>query len=205
MEKFKSIEYHGHTIDIYPDEFNESPDDWGDDERFLVYDHRNFTITRDGFDPKEIFDHIQKKQKAMYKGYFIFTVYAYIHSGVSLSLGRDIKPFTDRWDVSSSGFILIKKAKGTYTREKSIKDAHSLLNLWNNYLSGNVWGFIIESIKDDNSVWGYYGEPEKSGLLDEAKSCIDDHIKEKVEEHNQYLKSVIKKKIPILFRKKLVC
>lgn len=38
------IKYRGHEIEIFYDELCESPDDWGNDEVFLVYDHRDFRV-----------------------------------------------------------------------------------------------------------------------------------------------------------------
>jgi hypothetical protein len=51
-----------------------------------------------------------------------------------------------------------------------------LLRDWNNYLSGNVYGFEI-LYKDGESLescWGYYGDYDaKDGVLDEARDCVD--------------------------------
>ena len=41
--------YKGYKYLITEDENYDSPDDWRDDEIFLVYDHRDLSISRDGF------------------------------------------------------------------------------------------------------------------------------------------------------------
>ena len=45
--------YKNYSYLIEQDKFTENPDQWSDD-LFLVYDHRNFCIERDGFYPTEI-------------------------------------------------------------------------------------------------------------------------------------------------------
>lgn len=226
----QEIYYKGYKIKIRQDEFCESPNEWINEDLFLVYDHRQFNVERKGFEPNDIYNYLELKSKIEssigldesqeeledeIKGYFdynskywIFPVEAYIHSGVSLSLFSGTKQC--RWDSSVAGYILAEKDsfKDEYD---AIKSAESLIETWNQYLSGEVYGFITEKpttiysiekslfdkhlkegtvIKDlekdfmtedeweeIDSCWGYYGEPEKSGLMDEARSVIDNLTK----------------------------
>lgn len=74
-------------------------------------------------------------------------------------------------------------------------------DLWDAFSSGNVYGFDIDDI---HSCWGYYGnDHEASGLLAEARSCIDYHIKNKIKTHTQKVKNWIKSKVPIIHRTEL--
>ena len=93
------------------------------------------------------------KQGRKFKGYHAFPVFAYIHSGVSLSLGKSEYPFTDPWDVSFKGFALIRQAKGQ-------KMAEGLIESWNAYLSGNVYGYqVVDAMGEEmDSCWGFYGD-----------------------------------------------
>ena len=148
-----------YKIEVIQDDQSQSPDDRGNDDAFVVYDHRQFYVARKGFDPREIWEHLQTGKK-LYNGYFIFPLYAYIHSGVVLSVGDHNFPDA-RWDVSSTGYVLVKKQKYTYTREAAFKMAESITEEWNAYLCGDVWGFKITDIDDDEEVencWGFYGE-----------------------------------------------
>tara|TARA_R110000868_G_scaffold156695_1_gene383696 strand:- start:7088 stop:7735 length:648 start_codon:yes stop_codon:yes gene_type:complete len=144
--------YKNHRITIEPDENADNPDDWGNEEAFLVYEHKQFQVERKGFEPREIFDYIQEEREVIdYDDYFIFNVKAYIHSGVSLSLGTEY-PFNDRFDVSTTGFVLVKKdlLKGSskneedLTKEEAEKYAQGVIDTWNQYLSGEVYHFKIE-------------------------------------------------------------
>ena len=197
------IDYKDHVIKIISDHECDSPDDWGDNDYFLVYDHRNFTITRKGFDPQDIFDAMQKRAK-LYDDYFYFPVYAYIHSGISLQLQRwfpGLPQGHNEFDVSFKGFALVKRQKGSYIRDKAYEIAKSVVEEWNDYLSGNVYGYIVE--KDDehiDSCWGFYGDYEKSGIIEEAKNVVDWQVKKALQAHITRLKTYIRNHVPLEVR-----
>ena len=199
----ETIPYRGHEIKIFYDTDRESPDAWGNDERFLVYAHRDFTIKRKGFDCDEIWEHINTVNREFYEGFFVFPINAYIHGGVSLSLNRLRYPFNDRWDVSMKGFILIKREKGCWTRAKALSRAESLIKVWNEYLLGEVYGFDCEV----DSCWGYYGSDGKKEMILEAKSSIDHHIKRQnenaIKQHLSLLKTWIRNRVPLYVRQPL--
>lgn len=189
-EPIETIMYRNYEIAVYYDDSNESPDDWRNDERFLVYDHRQFTVRRDGFDVADIFEVFQTKN--LYDGFFIYPVYAYIHSGVSLSLGRGY-PYNCRFDTSFKGFALIKKQKGTYNRETSAREAaEGLIKSWNTYLSGDVYGYNSAA----GSCCGFYGKEGMKQMIEEAKAEIDHDIAERMFTRFQMLKTYIKHKVP---------
>ena len=209
----QTIDYKGYKIRILIDDDPESPNEWGDDSTFLVYDHRQFMVKRDGFEPRDIWGYFNGEDASMgflYEDYYIFPVEAYIHSGVKLSLYE--ADLTCRFDSSVTGFVLVKSKVESMAGIKFItesmakKRAESLLEIWNQYLSGEIYGFIIEKpnviysitkkkfdrlvFENDlanlesefdvdhiweeiDSCWGFYGDPEESGCIDEAKFIID--------------------------------
>ena len=131
-----------------------SPDDWGDDEVFLVYDHRNFTVKRDNFDPKDIYAYIEELNDD-FDDYFIFPVYAYIHSGVYLSLNHN----GDRWDTSMRGYAIISKTlRDDLDLELAKNYADDLIKEWNAYLSGEIYCYEIFDDTDEiiESCGGFY-------------------------------------------------
>jgi hypothetical protein len=131
---------------VIRDESAESPDDWGNTDMFLIYDHRQFNIKRKGFDPEDIAQWYQASFRTLdYEGYHVFPVAAYIHSGVSLSLTDSLK--RQGWDTSVRGFILVAVELGK-SEEKAKEYAQGLIDTWNQYLSGDVWGFeLFEKVK----------------------------------------------------------
>jgi len=102
------ITYKGYQIKIEQDLNAESPDSHGNNDTFIVYDHRQFYVKRKGFNPREIFEHIQQTGRNFYQGYHVYPLYAYIHSGVALSLGKNSYPFTCNFDTSMTGSELIQ-------------------------------------------------------------------------------------------------
>ena len=154
----EDVYYKGYKIKIRQDEFAESPD-WGDENLFLVYDHRQFTVKREGFNPLSIYDWLYAKNVVdsnddidgnyqeeidsypEINNYWIFPVEAYIHSGVHLSLFSGTKQCM--WDSSVSGYILASKEE--FELEETARNAsEGLIETWNQYLSGDIWGYIIE-------------------------------------------------------------
>ena len=197
----KTEEYKGYEIEIHWHESSESPDDWGDEEVFLVYDHRDFCVERDGFDSHDIFEAYENGDK-LYDGYYYFPVYAYIHSGIALSASRSGYPFSCSWDTSFKGFALVKRAKGVaWNKDKAFERVQGLLETWNQYLSGEVYGYVANKYGEMiDSCWGYYGDPNDY-MIDEAKGMIDHHIQEKRKNHFEQVKSWIKNKVPLHHRK----
>jgi len=165
-----------YRIEVIQDDLPQSPDDWDNEDAFVVYKHRQFDVERKGFDPRDIFDHSHEHKNKLFDGYFFFVLYAYIHSGVVLSVGDHNFPDA-RWDVSSTGYVLVKKQKHTYTREAAFKMAQSITEEWNTYLCGDVWGFKITDMEDDTEVdscWGFYGEEEN--CMTEAEGIVTSMI-----------------------------
>lgn len=189
----------GKILEVSPQEDAESPDDWCDDERFLVYNHRDFTIERSGFYPEDINTILESNKlegtldnediviahNNLYDDYHIFPVYAYIHSGVSLSLNRG----SDRWDTSMKGFILVKKKVNNivttpYPIDEAKLIAEGLIETWNTYLSGDVYLYdLITTTKCstcnhveetiDDSCGGFYGDDiNTNGILDNVEGTI---------------------------------
>lgn len=182
MEKaIYSEEYKGHTIDIFPDYNAESPDDWGDENAFFVCDNREMEVKREGFDMETVArafgdckdDDGEEDAAAVRiaKDFHIFPIEAYIHSGIVLHFDGGAK-IDRRWDVSGGfGFILVSREEAKDDAEGK-RIASGILEEWNDYLSGNVYGYTIDD-GENGSVWGYYGNYEENAL-DGARAAVDD-------------------------------
>lgn len=177
---YKTLQNEHYKLEIHYDEDPISPDYWEDDHRFIVYDHRSFTVQKQGFDPAKI--HQWDNGRGTYKGYFVFPVYAYIHSGVALSLGRDSYPFTCQWDVSFKGFALVKREKGTYSREAALPKAQGVVDMWNEYLSGEYYGYKFfgkdegGDWEEQDSCWGFAGQNGLEEIENEHKEYFKEEL-----------------------------
>lgn len=138
----------------------QSPDEMsgGDTGAFLVgWDSRNFYVPPPGakgnFDPQQVINDYRKT-------HHIYMLEAYIHSGVRLALMNEGN-FCDRqWDVSSNiGAIFLSKSEWKTKGVKALKYARAMVQEWNDYLCGDVWGYIIEDDEGHHidSCWGFYG------------------------------------------------
>lgn len=189
-----TFEYRGFEYTVECDEYAESPDTWGNDDAFLVYDHRQFSVERKGFDPREIYEHTRDTKRMFYDGHFVFKLFAHIHSGVRLSLSHN----GDRWDTSMSGFVLVERQKGlAWTRAKAEKVAQEVVDEWNEYLGGEVyrWEYMGDAFS------GYYGDSGLEQCHAESKCAIDLHISKMRKKHIERRKIEIKNRVPLKCRK----
>lgn len=200
-EKIKTIKHKGCIINIYQDLDPQNPDEWGNDDALLVHYHRDFEVKRDGIikeselaailtDNYDYYDdgsgYFKNNCQEIQRKYYILPVEAYIHSGIHLSLDGGLVGKLPqghyRFDVSHVGAILIDK-KEYKNKVKAQKRAEGLLSIWNDYLSGNVYGFISEDVETGETIdscWGFYGCLENSGIINEAKKSIDYYVKKEM-------------------------
>ena len=204
MENYEE-KRHGLTIKIYADEDPQAPDDWGNDNVFLVAYHQDFWVEgpkvfyklpegvkrdpRDKghllFSKDEVRDLLEKRGN---KEYHVFGLEAYIHSSVRLALSQEGNFCDRRWDVSQLGAVFVSK-KEARIREKAENIARNLVDTWNDYLSGNVYNYLIEDDSGEviDSLSGIYGDYKENALA-EARALVD-HLTEsgKTDHHGQIL------------------
>jgi hypothetical protein len=144
---------------------SESPNKWGNEDMFLVYDHRQFTVPRDGFKPENIYVHLLKdgRENEIFDNYYIYPVAAYIHSGIALSLTNSFE--RQGFDTSVKGFVLVEKEsledecykdwlstnKSDYYKLAKYQ-AEGLIETWNQYLSGDVYNFTLHKANKRYSI-----------------------------------------------------
>ena len=148
------------------------PEDYTDDAEsgaiFLVHYHRQFFIENKKYIAEDdLRDFYQGQKIEQQKDFWIFPVSAYIHGGVALSLlPGNWNPFDAQgWDTSHVGAVLVsKKAEKKWRLSKNAyKAAESLIERWNQCLSGDVYGIVKETYDkdknqiDQDAVWGFYG------------------------------------------------
>lgn len=156
----ESIKYKGYTIELWQDEDAQSPNEMGDSGLFLIGFHRDFHIIPKGC--KSLNDLPPEWKKTHWQ----IPAEAYIHSGVRLYLAGECQ-IDRQWDVSQCVMVFVEKKYCRY-RKKAIERAKELLETWNSYLAGDVWGYTIAGTKE--SCGGCYGHDY---CLNEAKQIID--------------------------------
>jgi len=137
-------------------------------------------------------------QRRIDKHYIILPLYLYDHSGITMRTS----PFSCPWDSGQVGFIYVSndKVKKEFNRKRMSKKLKQKaidlmigeVNTYDQYLTGEIFGYMIEptdknkSINCDDSCWGFYGyDHEKSGLLEMSKDAINCAIKSYKEECKQ--------------------
>lgn len=176
----------GLTISIFQDPDPQSPNDCGDDGLFLIgLDSRNFYVK-----PPKPYD-IKSVHTETQKTHWCFPVEAYIHSGVALALAAE-GDFPDRqWDVCGNiGAVFVSK-KEWRTRAKAREAARGHVETWNDYLSGQVYGYEINPAPAGEiySCWGFYGDYDApGGVLSEARAIVKAATHDgKTDANGQYL------------------
>lgn len=152
---------------LVQDEDPQRPDEMGDDALLLVNYHRDFHVTHDNIiQESDVRSWFEGSKIPQVKTYWIFPLGMYSHSGVCLKLGN--ARFTGDsggWDSSMVGIVLASK-KEWHFQKKAEQAALCYVEEWNNYLSGNVWGFITDVFDaktkarieaECDSCWGYNG------------------------------------------------
>jgi len=132
---------------------------------------------------------VERLWKIIENEYIFLPLYLYDHSGISISTrsfnGRAVHA---EWDSSQVGWIYIAKTKavaewGSKRFTKTVEDkARNYLagevKTYDDFLTGNVYGYIIEYPDgDEDSCWGYYPDWNDKmgyeGCLREAQGIVD--------------------------------
>ena len=155
----ENFQHNGYTVRIIADEDAEPPEN--DDNGLFIVTTRNryFELLHDKQDAQQC-----REDEDLCKKYWIFPLRAYVHSGVALSLYGGGQ-FSDPWDSGQIGFVFAAKSEWRYERRErkkcvsAHKAAESYVEAWNQYLSGDVWGYVIETPDGEHvdSCWGFYG------------------------------------------------
>lgn len=149
--------------------------------------------------------------EALDKHVVMLPLYLYDHSGITMSTGS----FSCQWDSGQVGNIYmtrekIRKEQGWKVltksrREKIAKYLEGEVETYDQYLTGEVFGFTVVDPDDEDdpidSCWGYYGDDHRaSGLLETAENAIDCHIERNRKGHFEQLKKWIRSKVPVQHR-----
>lgn len=157
----------GLTIKIHQDQDPTSPRE-NDNLGTMACFHKRYSLGDEdhGFSGPE---DLQTKLKE--KGCVFLPIYMMDHSGLTLSTNKGTFQACDPqgWDWGQLGFIFAdaEKIRKEYNvkrispsiREKVLSCLQSEVNEYNQYIQGDIYGFVIENESGEHldSCWGYYG------------------------------------------------
>lgn len=172
-------EYKGYNIEIHYDDNAENPNDAMEMFGHLISWHSRYAIgeKHDYAGPDELYAEIKPSD-------VVLPVYLYDHSGLRLSTGS----FNDPWDSGQIGYIVawaddIRRNYGVKRiskriREKVINALAAEVEIWDAYLSGEVYGYVVLDNNGEHvdSCWGFYGDMDY--MISEAKAAVDYETRE---------------------------
>lgn len=211
----REIDYKGMSIKIYYDEDAESPANWDNPDCFLCADYRYLNVNSESISAEDCRNAIEETNRWFLNGFYIFPVSIYDHSGICIHLGT-----TRGWDYTNGdAFICVKRRKGwTWAKKQAEKVAQSVVDEWNMYLTGEVYGFVAEDEDGEHidSCWGFYGDEGIEDAIRQAEGAIDYELEKRHEENMKAFKLALSKHIakrkgqilahtPLVYRTAFAC
>lgn len=188
---YETRQYKGVDINIYYDDCCESPREFYDHLTTIWSNSRTYCPDGKTIDDfiKELgleqfpgsFDNLCKIAEK--RGYLAVPVYAYIHSGIALSLSRSGQ-FASRFDSGTLGVVTIPKKQiyeeydckriNKKIREKMIGYISGDIEELSSWYEGLCYCYkVFEGTEDEESCNGYIGDIGLENLMDAAKDHIN--------------------------------
>lgn len=178
---------------IYTDPDPISPIEDCDHEERMICFHKRYRLGDEhSYNMDDYTSWLGLKRAIMHdnKDAVVLPLYLYDHSGITMKT----TPFGDRWDSGQVGFIYITKegmkkyygeSMPRYWRKRANEILVSAVKCYDDYLTGNVYGFILEKkskcescttieYERIDSCWGFIGDYETSGILDNLPAELKD-------------------------------
>lgn len=178
------------TLKIYQDDTEDSPRDWDNLGTMVCFHNRyNLGDKHEFSTPDDFMEFLNENDVIS------LPLYLYDHSGITMRTHRYNKPGSvywqyPEWDSSMVGYIYVTKetVREQYgwkviTASRLEKIVQHLLNevkTYDDYLTGNVYGFILECAiceEQIDSCWGFYGDNAIKDIQAEVQDydCEDCH------------------------------
>ena len=181
MPILESEEYKSHNIEIRYDESAENPRNW-DNLAEIHYHSSNYNLGDiNHINDMEEYERILKEAKRNRD--MVIPLYAYIHSGIALSLASfhgKLAQGHAEFDSGQCGTVIIRRKKilkeynkkrlTETLKEKAYNVAKSEIEIFTSYINGFVYEYIIEGEEEENSCGGFY---DTENAMKDAKNHID--------------------------------
>lgn len=189
MEDSMTVSDGGYKLQVFRDEYAESPREWDNLGKMVCW-HRRYNLG----DKHEYEDPQAFMESNEYKNAFvILPLYLYDHSGITMS-NTD---FGDRFDSGQVGYIFVTKEQaqkefGGELNEKLAQRIKELLinetETYDNYLQGDCYGFKItdEYNNELDACSGFFGSELNDVLHAMRDSSSEQYMGlfEKMEHHS---------------------
>jgi len=198
------VKYRGFKIDLLTDCDAANPRTEWDNLCTMICWHRRYNLgdKHEFADSDEFQAWVKEEEYVPGKSIFLQPLYLYDHSGITIST----KPFSDSWDSGQIGWIYLTahRFKDECARphnKRLVKIKHitaedriraftyleNEVETYDQFLTGQVYGYMIDTISSDSikcndSCWGYYGPEGLKQAVSEAKEAIDNAY---IEYHKQ--------------------
>jgi hypothetical protein len=148
----------GYTLRILTDDDPCSPAEW-DNLGQIAYCSDRYTLGTEHVSRDRLDEIAQGVEDGSLIG---LPVYAYIHSGVTISTS----PFSCRWDSGQCGFAYCRASDAedewtgdSHFRANALRVLTGEVETFDQYLQGDVYGYTITDAHGDivDSCWGFYG------------------------------------------------
>lgn len=214
FELGEETEYKGYTVKIKNDDLDTvNPRKDYDYLSTMICAHRRYELGDvQASSGQEIVDLIEDLETS---GGLWLPLYLYDHSGITMRTTK----FSCPWDSGQVGIIYVTREKilKEYSCKrvtKKIKEkVYAVMNAevkeYDYYLTGNVWGYVIEDENGDDvdSCWGFLGDGFDGSLdymEEQIIGQIEWHVNDKRKKQQDQLKVLIKNKVPLINRQQIM-
>ena len=125
-------------------------------------------------------------------------IWLYDHSGLTISCGERVYPYSDQWDSGCLGWVFVSKetmlreagATEDTWRECGLAIMRDEVETYDQYLRGDVYGYTLYAsdsseddespdwVETDNTCWGFFGcDITQNGIIDYVGCGLDDAIR----------------------------
>lgn len=171
----KTLHHAGCRIEIHQDDTADNPVQQWDGQAKVQIWHRGYDFGNDHTfnTPQEVQEYFRRHRRQV----VFLPVFMYDHSGITVNTTG----FSCPWDSGQVGYCWCSRddaeeALGTRDREAAYRFLRETVQLLDDYLTGNVYGYVVldpQTSATIDSCWGYFGDPEVSGLLDDARAVAE--------------------------------
>lgn len=183
-------------------EFDHLAEFWCWHRRYNLGDNKprmlDSPVTREG-----VIEHVQDSGDDVLA---ILPLYLYDHSGITISTS----PFSCRWDSGQVGWAFVRSSTAEEQGigrdvEKALKVIHGEVAEYDQYLRGDVFGYVLarEQLDSDEDVaervemescWGCYG---MDYCIEQARDTLHHHRQSLVRTRIDRLKTMIQRRVPL--------